>query len=418
MADIPQVRSSLKRYKFSFLALTILGIVSTLYVTSSGDVGFSGENQPRNLISWKQIRKMKPAWQKLMIKRKDKLRVKKVRERNKRREKMAAKRTMRYKSKQARMTERAARKKIVWCLSYPFGGVDQLMKSVEYATGESMATMYGDQVYNQHFKLVTATTRPRWLNQKQFPEGPYLSNDVLPPPTAEKVLVKTHCGGFCTHDGPLRCRKEHEYFEGLDSVKTFSDMCISGKKRGPFTNESYSKRATVGVVAVIRDPVELVLARFQDYAAKGKYEYTTSGLYKYCAWNDRFFDGVSDMEAMRENAWMKPYFKEEVTPPPCYSEFFRVLRWQANAVDAVKNKKGLLFYYEDLTNPKYLDKSVNKIMDYMDMLRADDANDFPFENPDLSGVSFEDEDLVEIKDWMNAASNKYGREEIKKYFEA
>jgi len=120
MADLPQVQSSLKRYKLSFLALTILGIVSTFYFTNTGDVGFSQENESRELLGWKTLRKMKPAWQKLMQKKKDKLRAKLLRERENRRKKMAAARNQVYEARQERQSNLAAQKKncLVFELSF------------------------------------------------------------------------------------------------------------------------------------------------------------------------------------------------------------------------------------------------------------------------------------------------------------
>merc|ERR1719203_999443 len=223
MVEVTETRSTLKKYKIAFVALTLFGIVSTIYVTSDVnsllDVSSSPEDDARMLGSYKVRRAKKRA-------KAAKVRIRFQAERK--RARVAAKKAAELAAIEA---YKASKKTLFWAMSPIYGGADEILKGVEYATGESTGTNYGDQVWDKDFNSLSISANTRFVHKKQFRKGPFLSNIDLPAPSSTNVLVKTYCGPWCipgAHDS--RCRLGIEYNYGMENVGDFSDLCATGRR--------------------------------------------------------------------------------------------------------------------------------------------------------------------------------------------
>lgn len=319
------------------------------------------------------------------------------------------------------------RKRFYWCMSYPGGGADDMMKLIEYVTQESHATMYASEIYDKRFDMKIDVFKPERLHSSQYTKGPWLNNGDLPAPTSKSVLVKTYCGGFCTNGnrktgpvGGLACRRKDDYMKGLASFAEFTDECTKGKRiAGTNLITFYNKTRRKGVVVVTRDPIDLVAERFKMHARdRDGVAYNNEGLYEYCEWMDRFYHDVPEMEKIRNVYEIKEaFFKEGMKAPPCYTEIYRILRWYtwAGTLDE-RDEESTLIRYEDIIGQRQRGEVVEEIVNMLNLTRVMDRFDMPYDDPEILRAYFTDEDVSLMKEFMGMACPTYGQATMEPYF--
>jgi len=257
------------------------------------------------------------------------------------------------------------RKNLVWLMSYPSGGADDIITIVERATFKSMATNYGNVVQGRDMERYTNQDKSELLQRRWYGSGPFKNNKDFPADT-DQVLVKTYCTGHCLHAGNGYCDRK-SYSRALMSLNPFWTSCAGGvsynlgRKQGLQRAKPYWKESVKKVVIVVRNPMEIVTTRWRIHMRDNEKLVSEANFRAYCPEIDDHYIKYKEMKLIIRNKWIKPHHEGV----PCFTEFLRIMMWYENALEISSKKEKMIVYYEDLVDD--LDKTANSILNYVGM---------------------------------------------------
>mmetsp|Transcript_3561 Transcript_3561/g.4550 ORF Transcript_3561/g.4550 Transcript_3561/m.4550 type:complete len:386 (+) Transcript_3561:52-1209(+) len=324
---------SLRTSKVSLMALLLLAIVSTVYVRNDVFDVLDGGSDSRLLRMLKKGKKKK-------------------------------------KGKKERCRP-YARKNLMWLLSYPGAGEDEVMNLVEHATEQSMATNYGNVLTTGDFKKLKDDRKADKIDEACWREGPFKNNVDLPA-DSRNVLVKTHCGSYCMKKNGVRCGKKDRMRSFLQP-RLFSKACAVGlkysvRKGRSKRSKGYTKHSGIPkMVLLVRNPVAMVGARMAENKGIKVHELNRKQFLDYCKEIDD--DRVTKRELDRI---LGKFLKdpEKADGVPCISEFFRIGVWYNRIIANVIsfNGKGDVVFWEDLYSD--VDNEGQDLLNYLGLERV------------------------------------------------
>eukprot|EP00986_Skeletonema_menzelii_P005178 scaffold1819_cov128-Skeletonema_menzelii.AAC.2 len=199
------------------------------------------------------------------------------------------------------------------------------------------------------------------------------------PPTQGYILTKTHCDGYCLDCFVRKVLKE---------VKAFAKECGKGHYVSQNTTSgkfhainAYTPLEKVAcAIHIIRDPFDNIVARF-NYEIKRMKEEADSNhfLTKYPKTRDGFQNYCHDLgEKYRAKEKKYGIYKHDmfdlIKDVPCYSEFFRYIKWHDLAFSTTSDLgiPSMTIFYEDYAN------NFNKTKDnLLQFLQQDEVFDPP-----------------------------------------
>lgn len=205
------------------------------------------------------------------------------------------------------------------------------MNLVEHATEQSMGTNYGDVVQTKDFVSHVKKYPSVSIQEAHYDTGPYKNNLDYPAET-ENILVKTHCTGYC-----MDCDRIN-YIRNSMTLKRWWQTCPKStnwdrkKKNERKGDKPYNKNSIRRAVIAIRNPLDIVQARFKEDAMEKGIPYKTSGLHDWCAALTKKRKGVKEIKNFLKNPFLrKTGF--DFNSVPCLPEFLRIYWWYENVLD-------------------------------------------------------------------------------------
>eukprot|EP00586_Coscinodiscus_wailesii_P000060 CAMPEP_0172480382 /NCGR_PEP_ID=MMETSP1066-20121228/5478_1 /TAXON_ID=671091 /ORGANISM="Coscinodiscus wailesii, Strain CCMP2513" /LENGTH=694 /DNA_ID=CAMNT_0013241629 /DNA_START=83 /DNA_END=2167 /DNA_ORIENTATION=- len=318
--------SALKRSSLILLALSLLAIVSTLYLYDDMQYEVSG------VVSDSRVLRM-------LKKRKNKKKKKKQPE-------SGRKKRRKERKKKNRPTKAPLPKRnLIWLLGYPGSGSDEVLRMVEEGTGRSMATNYGNELFFQ--------------GDRRYKRGPFKNNEKLITGVDSydddqmpfNVLVKTQCSGYCLGQ---YCNGKTYMKNLVGKASRFNSACATGMSYNTKFGRMLERRAYTKdndieeVVVVVRNPVTMLGARMANEKGLSFEKMTHGDFIGYCTEMDNKYGKVKEI---RKLMGLNPSIKDAANGVPCYTEFLRIVSWYKNAFELASNKmKKLVIRWENLVN--------------------------------------------------------------------
>lgn len=292
------------------------------------------------------------------------------------------------------------RKELIWLMAYPGAGADQTMNMIERATGKSMGTNYGNTVQTQNMKSYTNVHVSTWLQKEWYKEGAFINNIDYLADTSE-VYVKTHCTGYCLYEKDSGFCTRIPYIRSLIDINKFWIGCARGNiylPPRPITrawNKKYQKNRVRKALVLVRNPLEIVVSRFLEYArANDGVPQSRKGLIQFCEKIDKLYRNVKETKNMRR----KPWVKDHIDGVPCYTEFYRIFEWHKHTWVLAKNRKNIRKYREDFKNN--LIGTAEDILNFAGLSRMEGREILPVN--DEVNIMFTDEEKQKISQFMQA----------------
>jgi len=309
------------------------------------------------------------------------------------------------------------RKLLIWLMGYPGAGSDSTINMIERATGQSMATNYGDVLQTKNRQVHKRVYESTWLQKEWYKEGAFVNNVEMPADTDE-VYVKTFCTGYCLYEPGSGWCSRIPYVRGLPSLGKFWTECSRGDinlpPRTKRWNKTYWKNRVKKVLVLVRNPLEIVASRFLVYARDNAgIKRARTGLLPFCEEVDRRYGNMKEMVHVKRSKWIKPYL--ENVDVPCWTEFYRIFIWYAHTYTIASRREKLVRYYEDFVNDRV--KTAEEILKFAGLSRMEGREILPI--GDDVNIMFTDEEKENISKFMQAIgkfqSDMWGRY-FKRYF--
>lgn len=345
---------SLKKYKTAVLILSVLGFLSTI-VINEDVVAFASDymEESRFLRLLRKRRKSKPA-----------------------------------------------RIGLIWLMGFPGSGADDIISNVEQATGLSMGTNLGNIMETRkresfHNKYTSVLVQKEW-----YKFGPY-KNNVDYDIGSSEILVKTFCTGYC-----LPQQKQFGdcsrigYIRSLVNLGKFWNACAKSRSYKPNRDEKskgmkeYWKNRVKKIVVVVRDPLNMVKARFIQITRETGMKPSMVNFLSYCEDINERWGNVKEIKKMKKLGWMNL----DGEGIPCYPEFFRIVYWYKNAYQLALKRESLMVRYEDLDSDT--DKSIGRILRFAGLTRVWEKGLYGMRTV-VAGAWFSDEQKKKIATFMN-----------------
>jgi hypothetical protein len=308
-----------------------------------------------------------------------------------------------------RLVERRAkttlpdRKTLIWLLGYPGAGTDATINMIERATQKSMATNYGSTVQTRDMGSVTNVYVSQWLQKVWYKEGVFINNIDYPADTPQ-VYVRTFCTGHCLYDPDSGFCPRIPYVRQLLDVGRFWEECARGDiylpPRTRKWNKTYWRNRVKKVLVLVRNPMEIVASRFMVYARhNGLHKARVAGLLPWCEMVDNLYKDVKEVQKMTARRNMREIVVDGVPEGiPCWTEFFRIYYWYANAWEIADGRESMVKYYEDFINDPI--GTATDILDYAGLTRVEGKEIRPI--GDQVNMMFTDEEKEKISVFMQA----------------
>jgi len=312
-------RVSLKSLKMALVALSLLAIISTLYVYDNVVYGTTDRLSSRLLGAARRARHAK--W-------------------------MAQ-----------------PRKELVWVMSHPYAGADDIINFVERATFKSMATNYGDKHQTRDMQLHNNVKKSVLLQKRWYRQGPYKNNVDFPADT-EEVLVKTYCTGYCLHTENGGFCDRIPYSRELVDLGRFWETCAAGTNYQPGRKPEvkrarpYWKNRVKKVILVVRNPLEIVINQWRVHMRDIGEKVSETNFRNYCPLVDAHYLNNKEVKTAFRQKWIKNHIDGVL----CVTEFFRIMTWYTNAFDVAYKRTPLIIYREDYV--KNSQKTTNAVLKY------------------------------------------------------
>jgi len=294
------------------------------------------------------------------------------------------------------------RKVLIWLLGYPGAGTDNTIEMVERATHKSMATNYGSTVQTRDMASHTNVYVSQWLQKVWYKEGVFINNVDYEADTPQ-VYVKTFCTGYCLYEPDSGFCPRIPYVRQLLDVGKFWEECARGDiylpPRTRKWNKTYWRNRVKKVLVLVRSPMELVTSRFLVYARQNGAKRARLGLLPYCDMLDKLYKDVKEVKKMANRRYMRDIMLDgEATGVPCWTEFFRIFYWYANAWEIADGRESMVKYYEDFVNNPI--RTATDILNYAGLTRVEGKEIRPI--GDEVEIWFTDEEKGKISLFMQA----------------
>jgi len=298
-------RASLKSWKMTLVALSLLAVISTLYVYD--DVVYEITDGLSSRLLGRARRARHAKW----------------------------------------MSQK--RKELVWVMSHPGAGADDIINFVERATFKSMATNYGDRVQTKDMKMHRNKYESKLLQKRWYSSGPYVNNMDFAVPDTSDVLVKTYCTGHCLHmdNGDLCDRIP--YSRSLVNLDKFWQTCAGGTSYKPGRKpevkraKPYWRNRVRKVILVVRNPLEIVVNRWRVYMRDQGDKVSETNFRNYCPKIDAHYWNSKEIKT----AFRSRQLKDHVDGVLCVTEFFRIMKWYTQAFAVAEKRNPMVIYRED-----------------------------------------------------------------------
>jgi len=309
------------------------------------------------------------------------------------------------------------RTELIWLMSFPGAGSEQIINAIEAATGVSMGTNYGHKMQTLDFKVHMNKFPSMHISEDLYrrgPRGPFWNN-VDRPPSTGSVIVNTHCTGYCltSDDDTGRCGRSG-YIRTLIPSKRFYMSCYRSKSfdpaRKPKTSgiQPYWRAKVKKVIVIVRNPFDMIASRFYKSGEKD--------FGAYCAFINERWGKMREIRTAKETK-LKDIDADSI---PCYPEFFRIFHWYNNAYTIAKKKESIMVRFEDLqkVNKKNakddVKKNMNRILDFAGLEKMQWFRQFLFIHDKVAhSTMWTPEQRVAVKDFMHALN---GPAMMKAYF--
>lgn len=368
-------RASLKSWKMTVVALSLVAVVSTLYVYDDVVYDITDELSSR-VLGYK------------------------------RREKRNA-------------YLRQPRRELVWVMSYPRGGADEIINFVERGTFTSMGTNYGDVLQGKDMQQHNAVYKSELVQKRWYSSGPFKNNvDFDLPAEYGDVLVKTYCTGHCLHMENGKFCSRIPYSRSLVNTDKFWSKCAGGSsydpKRRPAVKgaKPYWRNRIKKVIVVVRNPLELVTNRWRDHMRTNGDLVSEVNFRNYCPWVDARYKTTKEIKTAFRKRWIKPH----VDGVLCVTEFWRIAGWYSKAFAIARNRNPLIIYREEYVKDKQ--KTTTDVLNYIGMKQTNDK--LPNVNTGAR-LYFTGDEVAAIGNFINVVSKDDDSavwSHLKRYFEA
>lgn len=264
------------------------------------------------------------------------------------------------------------RRDLYWVMSYPRGGADEIINFVERTTFKSMGTNYGNHVQMRDMSQHVNTEKSVLLQKRWYGSGPYKNNMEFDlPEDYGPVLVKTYCTSYCDaqKDGDL-CEK-HPYTSHLSNAQSFWRTCAGGssyypgragyqvKRSRPYWREEIKK-----VIVVVRNPMEIVFARWRDHMRLNDEKVSETNFRAYCP----MMDGLNRRQRAIRKAFKVADVAAALDGVMCATEFWRITRWYQLALELAESRHPLIIRREDYVRRS--DATATAVLKFMMMRRT------------------------------------------------
>jgi len=289
---------------------------------------------------------------------------------------------------------------LIWLMGFPGSGTDDVITNVEQATQLSMGTNYGNIMETRKRQSYVNTYTSVLVQKDWYKSGPY-KNNVDYDIGSSEILVKTFCTGYCLpqHKQWGDCTRTG-YIRSLVKLGHFWTACAKSRSYKPNRKKqskgmkAYWKNRVKKVVVVLRDPLNMVKARFIQLTRETGMKPSMVNFLAYCEDIDKRWGNVKEIKAKKKLGWLNL----EHHGIPCYPEFFRIVVWYRNTYQIASKRESIVVRYEDLYDKP--DKNIGKILEFAGLTRVWTKALFGMRTP-VAGAWFSDEETEKIGKFMH-----------------
>lgn len=297
---------------------------------------------------------------------------------------------------------------IVWLASFPNSGTSYTMALVQTASGQGVATNYGDS----HLEKESGLSKP------VYPNGPYWTDTSTNNSVPEHyVMTKTHCGGYCQG-----CKPGH-YIESPHSflthcIESFGIVYDDTKNKTGKVTTYYPRDIVAKTVHLIRNPFDNIVSRYHLQLNKWANHNDTSGaLQKFHRDREGFRSYCAALPKIENGRLVDRAALELLKDVPCHDEVFRMVQWHNLMFitsGSLLQVESMVVYYEDYETE--FDATLANLLDFLKLPNVGKASKFV---PGKTYVHYyTPEERAMVKRAIKQLASPKTWEHLERYFDA